>query len=235
MIDRSLNYGRHHIKAFLSSSMPFNTVLDIGAGKGDDLMLVSDIGWIQNTCQKYALEAYDEYAKILTEKSIKVYAKNIERDIFPFDDASIDVVIANQILEHTKELFWIFHEITRILPIGGKLIIGVPNLASLHNRLLLLLGKQPTPIQTNSAHIRGFTKGDILKYVESCFPGGYELKAFGGSNFYPFPPMIARPLARFFPTMAWGIFLLLEKQRDYQREFLDYPVVQRLETNFYVG
>jgi hypothetical protein len=115
------------------------------------------------------------------------------------------------------------------------LIIGVPNLASLHNRLLLLLGKQPTPIQTNSAHIRGFTKGDILKFVDSCFPGGYELKAFGGSNFYPFPPMIARPLARFFPTMAWGIFLLLEKQRDYQREFLEYPIAQRLETNFYVG
>jgi len=190
---------------------------------------------VQNKCQKYALEAYEEYAKILTEKGIKVSPNNIEQDIFPFDDSSIDVVIANQILEHTKELFWIFHEITRILPIGGKLIIGVPNLASLHNRLLLLLGKQPTPIQTNSAHIRGFTKGDILKFVDSCFPNGYELKAFGGSNFYPFPPMIARPLAQLFPTMAWGIFLLLEKKRDYQREFLEYPLVKRLETNFYLG
>jgi SAM-dependent methyltransferase len=214
--------------------MPFKTVLDIGAGKGDDLMLVNQIGDRQNSCQRFALEAYDEYVKILTEKGIQVYAKNIERDIFPFEDGSIDVVIANQILEHTKELFWIFHEITRILPVGGKLIIGVPNLASLHNRLLLLLGKQPTPIQTNSAHIRGFTKGDILKFVEICFPGGYELKAFGGSNFYPFPPVIAHTLARIFPTMAWGIFLLLEKQRNYQREFLDYPVVQHLETNFYI-
>jgi len=235
MIDRSLNYGRHNIKSFLLSSMPFETVLDIGAGKGDDLTLANQIRETQNTCQRLAIETYDENVKILTEKGIKVYAKNIEQDIFPFENGSIDVVIANQILEHTKELFWIFHEITRILPIGGKLIIGVPNLASLHNRLLLLLGKQPTPIQTNSAHIRAFTKGDILKFVESCFPGGYELKAFGGSNFYPFPPMIARPLARLFPTMAWGIFLLLEKQRDYQREFLDYPIMQRLETNFYVG
>ena len=187
------------------------------------------------TCQRYALEAYDEYAKILSEKGITVYAKNIERDIFPFEDGSIDVVIANQILEHTKELFWIFHEITRILPVGGKLIIGVPNLASLHNRLLLLLGKQPTPIQNNSAHVRGYTKGDILQFVGSVFPKGYELKAFGGGNFYPLPPLLARPLDRVLPTMAWGIFLLLEKQREYQREFLDYPIAQHLETNFYVG
>jgi hypothetical protein len=41
MIDRSLNYGRHHIKAFLESCLPFETVLDIGAGKGDDLTLAS--------------------------------------------------------------------------------------------------------------------------------------------------------------------------------------------------
>jgi hypothetical protein len=37
---------------------------------------------------------------------------------------------------------------------------------------------------------------------------------------------MARPMARLFLTMAWGIFLLLEKQRDYQREFLEYPVVK---------
>ena len=234
MIDRSLNYGRHHIKAFLETCLPFETVLDIGAGKGDDLMLASQVGQ-QNTCLKFSIESNDENVRILKAKGIQVYVKNIERDTFPFEDGSIDVVIANQILEHTKELFWIFHEITRILPCGGKLIIGVPNLASLHNRVLLLLGQQPTPIQTNSAHIRGFTKGDILKFVDSCFPGGYELKAFGGSNFYPFPQVIARPLARIFPIMAWGIFVMFEKGRNYQREFLDYPVIHRLETNFYLG
>jgi len=27
----------------------------------------------------------------------------------------------------------------------------------------------------------------------------------------------------------------LEKKRDYQREFLEYPLVKRLETNFYLG
>ena len=182
-----------------------------------------------------AVEAYEPYAQELRSLGIEVFSANIEHDRLPFENNQCDLIIANQVLEHTKEIFWIFNEISRVLPVGGHLIIGVPNLASLHNRLLLLLGKQPSPIKTASAHIRGFTKGDILHFLESCFPGGYRMTAFGGSNFYPFPPVIAKPLAHLMPTMAWGIFLLFEKKRSYNRQFLDFPVHERLETNFYLG
>ena len=87
---------------------------------------------------------------------------DLEKDIFPYDNDFFDVIIVNQILEHTKELFWIFHEATRVLTVGGKLIIGVPNLASLHNRILLLTGQHPTPIKSSSPHVRGFTRPDLL-------------------------------------------------------------------------
>jgi Methylase involved in ubiquinone/menaquinone biosynthesis len=231
MIDRQLNYGRHLIQEFLQASMTYKSVLDIGAGYGDDLQIARQIN---PSTELFALENCDTFIKKLINKQIKVYPVNIEHDIFPFSDQSVDTVIANQILEHTKELFWIFHEISRILPVGGKLIVGVPNLASLHNRILLSLGKQPTPIQNNSAHIRGYTKHDFLQFLE-CFPGGYKLLSFGGSNFYPFPPRIASPLARTIPTMAWSIFFLLEKQRKYEREFLEFPQMNELQTNFYLG
>ena len=145
------------------------------------------------------------------------------------------MIIANQVLEHTKEVFWIFHEISRVLTVRGHLIIGVPNLASLHNRVLLALGRQPTVIQTNSAHVRGFTKPDFLKFLSSCFPEGLICRERRGANFYPFPPLVAKPLARLFPKMAWGMFLLLMKTRPYDGEFLRYPGEHRLETPFYVG
>ncbi len=232
MIDRSLNYGRHVINDFLQQSESFNTVLDIGAGAGTDLMLAREIN---QHCQLLALESYPPNVKKLQSNKVKVSHADIEKDHFPFDDDTIDIIIANQILEHTKEVFWIFHEITRLLPVGGKLIIGVPNLAALHNRILLGLGRQPSPIKTRSAHVRGFTQQDLLNFLESCFPGGYLLKDFKGSNFYPFPPIIAKPLAKLLPNMAWGIFLLLEKKQIYNQEFLEYPVKERLETNFYLG
>ena len=37
MIDRSLNYGRHIIADFAAKIGHYKTVLDIGAGKGDDV------------------------------------------------------------------------------------------------------------------------------------------------------------------------------------------------------
>ena len=39
MIDRSLNYGRHIIADFAAKIGHYETVLDIGAGKGDDLAI----------------------------------------------------------------------------------------------------------------------------------------------------------------------------------------------------
>jgi len=212
--------------------MLYECVLDIGAGKGDDLSIARKIN---NTAKFFAIEEYDENMAKLKSMGFNVHSADIEHSKFPFEDKSMDVIIANQILEHTKELFWIFHEISRVLRPRGKLILGVPNLASLHNRLLLLLGQQPSSLKNNSAHVRGFTKRDILRFLESCFPEGYALRAFRGSNFYPFPPAIAQSLARVFPNMAWGIFMLLEKVDNYDRHFLEYPAQQQLETNFWLG
>ena len=232
MIDRNLNYGRHLINNFTQGVGPSNNILDLGAGKGADL----DIAAKNHPHAKlHAIEFYEPNIQILKEKGINVLQRNIECDSLPFNNESIDIVLANQVLEHTKELFWIVHEITRVLPVGGNLIIGVPNLASLHNRLLLLLGKQPSPIKNYSAHVRGFTKGDLLSFFENCFPGGYKLIGYGGSNFYPFPASIATPLANMLPSMAWGLFIRLEKQKPYNQSFLEYPIHENLETNFYLG
>lgn len=232
MIDKKLNYGRAIIKEMLKKCDDPDLILDLGAGHGDDLISAK---LIHPAAKLYGVEIYKPYAEELAKKGVYVCDINIERDAFPFVDSSVDVVIANQILEHTKEIFWIAHEVSRILKVGGKFIIGVPNLASLHNRLLLLFGRQPTPIKSASAHVRGFTKNDLLNFFEEIFPGGYELSMFAGSNFYPFPPKIAQPLSKTFPSFSWGIFFLLEKKRIYDKEFIEFPRVNRLETNFYIG
>jgi len=232
MIDRSLNYGRRYIEKFLHRSKPFSRVMDVGAGHGDDLGVAHRLS---GDAELFAMESWPPYVEELRQMGISVYPLNIERDRMPFNDEFLDVVIANQVLEHTKEIFWIFHEISRVLKVGGKLIIGVPNLASLHNRFLLAFGRQPSPIKTASAHVRGFTKNDILHFIHTCYPGGYTLTGFGGSNFYPFPPVLAKPLALAFPTLAWGIFLMLEKQKSYHGEFVYYPSANKLETNYFLG
>jgi ubiquinone/menaquinone biosynthesis C-methylase UbiE len=181
------------------------------------------------------VESYLPNIEVLKINNIEHVSMNMESDKLPFPDGSIDLVLTNQFLEHTKEIFWIMHEVSRVLKPGGHLIVGVPNLASLHNRLLLLFGRQPTCIQNASAHVRGYTKSDFKKFLSKPFPGGFNFIAFKGSNFYPFPPVIAKPLARIFPNLAWGITMLFQKQTTYRNEYLSFPTQEKLETNFFLG
>jgi len=231
LVDRRLNYGRGNIATFLKKAAPFRNVVDLGAGSGADLDIAADIC---PEAKRYAVETYPPNVERLKLRH-EVLPLNLEVDTLPFEDESIDVILSNQVMEHVKEIFWILHQASRSLRVGGYLIIGVPNLAAYHNRLLLLLGRQPSVIQNHSAHLRGYTRHDILRMFEMIFPGGYVLNGFLGANFYPFPAFLAKPLAKLLPNGAWGIFMLFKKTRTYNDEFLMHPVVAQLETNFYVA
>lgn len=232
MIDKELNYGRHIIEKFLRNCDNPGLIVDLGAGHGIDLETAKKIF---PNAGIHAVEVYKPYCAELDSLGFTVHSVDIEKDVYPFNNNSVDVVIANQIIEHLKEIFWVFHQTSRILKQGGSFIIGVPNIAALHNRLLLSFGRQPTQLKNWSAHVRGWTKKDILSFVNNIFPGGYTLKEFGGSNFYPFPPAVSKPLANLFPNLAWGIFIRFEKTKEYNNEFIKYPVEKQLETNFYLG
>ena len=232
MIDKNLNYGRHLIKKFTLDIPGNSKILDIGAGLGADLLLVKSNC---PTVELFGVECYPKYQEILQNQGISVVGINIEKDRLPFADESIDLIICNQVFEHLKEIWWTMNEITRVLKVNAQLIIGVPNLASLHNRFLLLFGRQPTCIQNDSAHLRGYTKSDLINFVKEVSGNIYTLEHFKGSNFYPFPPTIAKPLAALFPTMAVTNFYSFRKEQKGNLNFLNFPKDKQLETNFYLG
>jgi SAM-dependent methyltransferase len=191
-VDHGETYGPQVIKKYIAQVAHVKSMLDVGAGLGRDIGLVKDKFPKASLC---AIECRPDYIAGLESQGISVYQANIEADALPFQDENLDLIICNQILEHTKELFWILHEITRSLKVGGSLIVGVPNVASLHNRIGMLLGKHPTQAKSCSAHVRCFSKNDFLLFLQECFPDGYSLSSFDGSQFYPFPPILSRPLA----------------------------------------
>lgn len=231
-MDHAETYGPRIVEDIIRRLENVQVVLDLGAGAGRDLAVVRK--WHPEDTL-IAVEAGREYARTLTGKANKIIVANIERDSLPIGDAQADLIIANQVLEHTKEIFWIFHEVTRSLKIGGHFLFGVPNICTLHNRLLLLLGIHPTQHHVRSAHVRPFSRDDTLAFLNVCFPGGYQLISFRGAQHYPFPGPIARVLARAFPSYAFTIFFLIRKVAPYMGEFVTYPGQVRLETNFWVG
>jgi len=232
LIDKNLNNGREIIQELLSCCITKNkkyVIVDLGAGEGKD---ISSLSKLKNN-RIHAIENYPPNITILKEMGVKTHNINIESESLPFEDESVDLLIANQILEHCKEIYWIFSEISRVLKVDGKIIVGVPNLASLHNRILLSIGRQPSCININSAHIRGFSKNGMLSFLDQVFINGYKLLAFKGSNFYPFPPKIAVRISKIFPNASAGIFFLLNKQKRYNNEFIN--AVTKLATPYFTG
>jgi SAM-dependent methyltransferase len=230
--DHRETYGPLVIEQLVQNLVDLQVVADLGAGSGRDLEIVKRF---HPQARLVAVEGGTEYAHALAGKADEIHVANIERDSLPLPDGSADLIIANQVLEHTKEIFWIFHEVTRSLKTGGHFLFGVPNICSLHNRFLLLVGRQPTQHKVCSAHVRPFSKSDTLAFLSACFPGGYQLEAFRGAQFYPFPARLSRVLANAFPTFAFTIFFMIRKIAAYHDEFATYPARAQLETNFWTG
>lgn len=222
------NYGRHLIGQYVSGIVECATVLDLGPGSGDDLIICRNLF---PAALLIGVESHEPYVNHLESLGIKVIKLDIEHSILPLEGGSVDVIILNQILEHTKEVFWVLHECSRVLKKGGTLIVGVPNLAAWHNRLILLLGVQPPAIASLSCHVRGFTGEDLAQLLQS---GGLNVERRLSAGFYPFPPLIARLLAKLLPNLGWSIHMLARKNTEYHDEFL--RVAKKFtETQFYLG
>jgi SAM-dependent methyltransferase len=231
VVDRTLNYGREIVARFVAQ-VDTHLALDLGPGLGEDLAVVRRA---HPTARVIGLEAHEPYVEHLRSAGAEVVHCDIERDPFPCDGQTVDLIVANQVLEHVKEIFWVLHESARVLRVGGSLVVGVPNLASFHNRLLLAIGRQPTSLANWSAHVRGYTRGDLVATIDKPFPGGFRLAEAAGSNFYPLPAVLARPAARLWPGAAWAFFGRFEKARPYEGSYLRWPIENQLETSFYLG
>jgi SAM-dependent methyltransferase len=160
---------------------------------------------------------------------------NLEKDRLPFPDGAFDVVFCNQVLEHVKEIFWLVSELARVCKLGGWLIIGVPNLGSLHNRILLLFGSQPSAIHVLGPHVRGFTNAGLREFLEAT--GSMRVERVIGANFYPFTASLSRPLARWLPGLAVSSFLTIRKvtEQSFLTIFETPRAAELVDTPYYRG
>lgn len=167
-----------------------------------------DIGcWDGRATARYALacganqvsgiEIFADQVSQARERGIDVHKVDLERGILPLSDNSFELVICNQVFEHIKGVFDLLSEIHRILKPGGHFIFSVPNLASLHNRLLLLLGMQPTSIRIVGPHVRGFSYRHTKKFL--LLNDLFEIVESRGCGFYPFPISVGRHVGRIWP------------------------------------
>jgi len=231
IVDHTETYGRH-ILAKIARDLDVSLCVDLGCGNGDDLITVKKYN---TNSRLIGVDFGDLNKESLIERGIEPIFINIENQRLPFEDETVDLIIANQIFEHTKEIYWINHEIFRTLKVGGYLYLGVPNILSFHNRILGLFGIHPTCSKMISAHVRVFSKNDTFLFYREISNRFTVVESFHGSQFYPFPKKLAHFLATLFPSLAFSIFFLIRKTEKYNGEFIEWLSNAPLETNFYTG
>ena len=183
-------------------------LLDVGCWNGDaTLRYAAKLG-----ATSAGVEIFPEPAAAARARGIDVASVDLETTRFPWPSATFDVVVANQVFEHLKNIWLPLSEVYRVLRPGGHFLISVPNLGSAHNRVLLALGRQPTSVRTFGPHVRGYTLSELRHLI--THGGGYEVSAAHGVGLYPLPARWARPLTALWRGGSHTIVLVARKIAD---------------------
>jgi 2-polyprenyl-3-methyl-5-hydroxy-6-metoxy-1,4-benzoquinol methylase len=79
-----------------------------------------------------------------------------------FGEASFDVVVAGELLEHLRDPDRLVGDVRRVLRSGGTFVASVPNAYRLKNRLRFLLGREP---ENDPTHLQMFSPDDVRKLL----------------------------------------------------------------------
>jgi len=148
----------------------------------------------------------------------------------PFEDASFDVIVCGEVIEHIVDPDSMLKDFYRILKPQGLLVITTPNLAYLPNRLLLLAGIQPLFTETSllrnygrrlkalgqgnaaQGHLRIFTLSALLEMLTD-----HKFRIKSKSGYAWLQVGIAGIIDRFFarqPTFAAGFIVAASRMAD---------------------
>mgnify|MGYP001463551650 FL=1 len=115
---------------------PGSRVLDLGCGDG------AMLAHLQKTrgCTGYGVEIDDANVLACVKRGVNVIQLNLDEGLSLFEDASFDVVLQIDTLQHLRNAEVMLLETVRVGRIG---IVAFPNFAHWPNRLSVLKGRMP--------------------------------------------------------------------------------------------
>ena len=141
-------------------------VLDLGCGDG------ALLAHLQQTrgCTGYGVEIADANVLACVKRGVNVLQLNLNEGLAMFADASFDVVLQLDTLQHLRNAEVMLRETVRVGRLG---LVAFPNFAHWPNRLSILQGRMPVtkrlPYQWyDTPNIRVGTHADLAVLAERC-------------------------------------------------------------------
>lgn len=157
---------------------PGATGLELGANPYFTTMLLRQFTSIQWDLANYFSDDFrggaqrvffDEYSRPGVRGSVELEFRhfNIERDIFPFESESLDIVLFCEIIEHlVNDPCRVLREIKRILRRNGYLILTTPNVNRIENVAKMIVGANVSDIYSKHGpygrHNREYNKHELF-------------------------------------------------------------------------
>ncbi len=157
------------------------------AGKGNRIIdLGCNDGGIANELKKRGNTVFGfDFPKVavIARKKYKLDAAAADFSYsLPIQSSSADVIIASAVLEHVPDDKLFLTECHRVLKPGGRVILVVPNIAYLKNRIKLLIGyKMFDHVNDTNTHIHSlYTLTGFRALLEHL---GFKVTRTAGSHF----------------------------------------------------
>ena len=134
-------------------------VLDLGCGSGELLAHLQQ----HRGCTGYGVELDDAGVLACVQRGVDVIQLNLDQGLALFADASFDVVLQIDTLQHLRNAETMLRETVRVGRMG---IVAFPNFAHWPNRLSVLRGRMPVNARLpyewyNTPNIRVGTYADF--------------------------------------------------------------------------
>lgn len=195
-------------------------LLDVGCGFGG---LPAAIGRYLNIEEIYGVDVDPTILSEATAKGVRATQCEVGREPLPYPTEHFDLVTSFGMLDYLPHYDDALRELFRVTKPGGLVIVSLPNLASWHNRLFLLLGYQPRDIEISKEILVGCAP----HYNREPAPVGHlhipttiafrELMEHVG--FRTIIMRGARPTADPLPTVADWVDRMLTKSPNLARRF----------------
>jgi SAM-dependent methyltransferase len=127
-----------NIKTALAAA-PGARLLDVGCDDGENTL---EFARAANASDVHGFEAVEERAGLARERGVQTAVGDLTSGL-PYDDASFDVVVSNQVIEHLHDTDAFVRECGRVVRPGGIVVTSTENLGSWHNVFAVAMGWQP--------------------------------------------------------------------------------------------
>ncbi len=209
------------LERFYASADALNrrNILELTGGPHDSLcdLGCDDGAWTMELAAKcgrprvYGVEIVASQAERARARGIEVSMSDLDQP-FPFADGQMEIVHANQVIEHVGDIDHFMSEIRRILRVGGAAIISTENGSSWHNIFAAVMGWQTFSASIISreteglgnplAMHRGTSPARAVKLHKTIFNfrglrefpevHGLSVVKMVGAGYYPLPAIAGR-------------------------------------------